>query len=82
MALALETATGLVGVHDDVARQATLPVPSASTGGQVMVGDQHLQAQRAGVRHAGVAGNAVVHRHQHTAAACAMARSTMAGVRP
>ena len=36
--------------------------------GQVVVGDQHAQAERARMGHAGHAGDAVVHRHQHVRA--------------
>ena len=48
----------LVGVDDDVGI-------GPLCGRQVVVGHQHLQAQRFGMRHAFHAGDAVVHRDQH-----------------
>ena len=64
--LALERAAGLVRVDDHVGvGQADLLVEQR---GQVVVGHQHLQAQRPGARHAVDAGNAVVHGDQHIGA--------------
>ena len=64
--LAFKAASRLVRVDDHIgigqhngARQH---------GRQVVVGHQHLHAQRLGTRHALQAGNAVVHRHQHVSA--------------
>ena len=60
--LALERAARLVRVDDDVGvGQHDLVVDER---GQVVVGHQHRDAARAGVRHALEAGDAVVHRHQ------------------
>ena len=65
--LALKGAAGLVRVHDHVGiGQADLLIEQ---GWQMVVGDQHLQTQRPGARHALNAGNAVVHRHQHVGTA-------------
>ena len=56
--LALERAAGLVGVDDGVGRRQ-------GGAGQVVVGDEHLQAQGLGLGHAFHAGNAVVHGDEH-----------------
>ncbi len=65
--LAGKGAAGLVRVDDHVRfGQHDLAVPS---GGQVVVGHQHLQAQARAARHALKAGDAVVHRDQHVGAA-------------
>ena len=59
---ALERAAGLVGVDDGVGRRQR-------GAGQVVVGDEHLQAQGLGLGHAFHAGNAVVHGDEHIGAA-------------
>jgi hypothetical protein len=61
-ALALELAAGLVGVDQHVGH-------GQLGAGQVVVGDQHLQAARLGGGHAVDAGDAVVHGDQHVGAA-------------
>ena len=58
---ALKAAAGLVGVDNDAVGHGV--------GGQVVVGDDHLQPQGLRPRHAGEAGNAVVHREQNLRAA-------------
>ena len=61
--LAFKSAAGLVGVHDDVG--IGQPDAAVHQRGQVVVGHQHLQAQRLGAGHAVDAGDAVVHGEQH-----------------
>ena len=60
--LALEAAAGLIRIHDHRVRQHDLIVQQ---GRQMMVGHQHLQAQRPRMRDAVQTRNAVVHGHQH-----------------
>jgi hypothetical protein len=60
--LALERAVRLVRVDDDVGVGQHDDVVDQR--GQVVVGDQHVDAARAGVRDAREARDAVVHRHQ------------------
>ena len=59
--LALEAAAGLVGVDDGIGQRQVVA-------GQVVVGDDHLQAQGLGLGHAFDAGNAVVHGDHHLGA--------------
>ena len=74
MRLAFEAAAGLVRVDDHVG-------VGQLRAGQVVVGHQHLQAQRVGRGHAFDAGDAVVHGDQQVGAARlhALARSAASG---
>ena len=66
---------GRFGIHDDVGvRQLGA--------GQVMIGDQHVDAARARRRHAGEAGDAVVDGDDQRRARAAAASATISGVSP
>jgi hypothetical protein len=78
--LALEAAAGLVGVDDDVGRGRHDGAARRAPAGGGRSPAPACPAPR--MRHALVAGDAVVHRHQQCRPLRACARSTMAGVSP